>query len=93
MSVCVQALLSLHDVPSPRGTGVEHAPVPGWHVPGALHWSPLVQTTGLLPAHAPLWQVSVCVQALLSLHAVPLLRGTGAEHVPVPVWHVPGALH
>jgi hypothetical protein len=46
-------LLSTHDVPSLTGTGVEQVPVPDWHVPGVLHWSPLVQTTGLVPVHAP----------------------------------------
>ena len=30
-----------------------------------------VQTTGLAPAHMPVWQVSVCVQALPSVQTVP----------------------
>jgi len=34
--------------------------------------------------HVPFWQVSVCVHALLSLHAAPFAFG---EQVPIdPVW-------
>src|SRR5580765_9101712 len=93
VSVCVQALLSLQAVPLGFGVAAEHIPVSGLHVPGSLHWSPLVQTTGLLPTHAPAWQVSVCVQALLSLHAVPFGLGVALEQVPVSGLHVPGLLH
>jgi hypothetical protein len=93
VSVWVQAFPSVHAVPLLLGTGAEHKPVPVWQVPGPLHWSPLVQTTGLVPVHLPDWQVSVWVQAFPSVHAVPLLLGTGAEHKPVPVWQVPGPLH
>jgi hypothetical protein len=38
------------------------------------------QMTGLVPTQTPFWQVSVWVQALLSLHGVPLATGM---HVPV----------
>jgi hypothetical protein len=93
VSVCVQALLSLHAVPFAFGVAAEHMPVPGLQVPGSLHWSPFVQTTGLLPTHEPAWHVSVCVQALLSLHAVPFGFGVAAEHIPVPGLQVPGSLH
>jgi len=34
-----------------------------------------VQTTGLPPVHVPFWQVSVCVHAFESVHAVPLVTG------------------
>ena len=40
------------------------------------------QVTGLLPVQTPLWQVSVCVQALPSLHDVPLPALVCAEHCP-----------
>jgi hypothetical protein len=49
--------------------------------------------TGLLPAHDPAWQVSVCVQALSSLQPVPFAFGVGSEQMPVPELHVPGSLH
>jgi len=52
----------------------------------------VVQTTGLLPVQTPLWQVSVCVQALPSLQALPLVF-TGFEHVPVAESQVPAAWH
>src|SRR5205809_3446160 len=87
VSVCVQALLSLHAVPS-GATGFEQTPVTGLHDPGVWHGSEAVQTTGLTPMHAPAWQVSVCVQALLSLHVVPS-GATGFVQVPVPGSHVP----
>ena len=93
VSVCVQALLSLQAVPLGFGVAAEHVPVPGLQVPGSLHWSPFVQITGPEPTHEPAWQVSVWVQALLSLHAVPFAFGVAAEHIPVPGLHVPGSLH
>jgi hypothetical protein len=62
------------------------------HVPATWHWSLAVQTTGLLPVHVPLWQVSVCVQALPSLHAVPS-AAVGFEHTPVVMLHVPATWH
>ena len=51
--------------------GLEQVPVAGLHVPASWHWSLAVQTTGFEPVHVPLWQVSVCVQALPSLQVVP----------------------
>ena len=83
----------MHAVPFAFGVAAEHMPVPGLQVPGLLHWSPLVQITGFEPTHDPAWQVSVCVQALLSLHAVPSAFGVAAEHKPVSGMHVPGSLH
>jgi hypothetical protein len=93
VSVWVHAFPSEQLVPLALGTGGEHWPVAGTQVPGALHASPLVQTTGLAPVHAPFWHVSVWVQALPSLHDVPLATGTGAEHWPVAGLHVPAPLH
>ena len=52
-----------------------------------------MQTTGFDPTHEPAWQVSVWVQALLSLHAVPFGFGVAAEHMPVSGMQVPGLLH
>src|SRR5438046_10712526 len=56
------------------------------------HWSEAVQTTGSLPEHTPLSQVSVWVQASPSLQAVPLVFG-GVEHTPVLVLQVPASWH
>jgi len=47
-----------------------------------------VHVTGFAPVHVPLWHVSVCVQALPSLHVVPF-AAIGFEHVPVDGLHVP----
>jgi hypothetical protein len=47
-----------------------------------------VQVTGLEPAQAPLWQVSVCVHALPSLQVVPF-EAVGFEQAPVLELHVP----
>ena len=91
LSLCVQALPSLHVVPL-DAAGFEHAPVPGSHVPATWHWSEAVQTTGLDPVQVPLWQRSLCVQALPSLHVVPL-DAAGLEHAPVPGSHVPATWH
>src|SRR5437762_3226404 len=44
--------------------------------------------TGLLPVHAPAWQVSVWVQASPSLHDVPS-GAAGLEQAPVAGSHVP----
>ena len=91
VSVCVQALPSLHAVPL-LALGLEHWPVAVLQVPATWHWSEAVQTTGLLPVQSPLWQVSVCVQALPSLHAVPSILA-GSEHAPVAGLQVPAVWH
>src|SRR5947199_491732 len=91
VSVCVQALPSLHAVPL-LAFGLEHWPVAVLQVPATWHWSEAVQTTGFEPVQVPLWQVSVCVHALPSLHAVPL-RACGLEHEPATVLEVPAAWH
>src|SRR2546429_146803 len=91
VSVCVQALPSLQVVPL-GAAGLEHCPVDGLHVPATWHWSEAVQVTGLEPAQAPLWQVSVCVQALPSLHVVPSVFD-GFEQVPLEGSHVPATWH
>src|SRR5207247_2043277 len=47
---------------------------------------------GLRPVRTPLWQVSVGVQALPSLHELPLAFA-GFEHVPVAGLQVPAVWH
>src|SRR3989442_79549 len=90
VSVWVQALPSLQALPLVFA-GFEHVPVVGEQVPAVWHWSEAVQTTAL-PVHTPLWQVSVCVQALPSLQALPLVFA-GFGHAPLaaaqrpPPWH------
>src|SRR3989449_1055632 len=91
VSPVVQALPSLQALPL-IFTGFEHVPVLGSQVPTTWHWSEAVQTTGLLPVHTPLCQVSVCVQALPSLQALPLAFA-GFEHVPVVGLQVPTVWH
>ena len=86
-SVCVQALLSLQGVLF-GAAGLEHMPVIVLHVPTSWHESEAAQTTGIAPVHAPAWHVSICVQALLSLHIEPSALA-GLEHMPVVVMHVP----
>jgi hypothetical protein len=81
VSVLVQALLSEQAVPSGLA-GLEHSPVAGSQVPASWHWSEAVQVTGSSPTQVPSWQVSVLVQALPSLQAVPF--GLGCfSHSPV----------
>src|SRR5881409_243065 len=91
VSVCVQALPSVQVVPFVVGV-LEHTPVVVLQVPTSWHWSEAVQTTGLLPVHTPLWQVSVCGQALQSVHPVPFVLGV-LEHTPVVVLQVPTSWH
>ena len=91
VSVCVQALPSLQALPS-GFAGFEHEPVAGSQVPASWHESAPPQVTGFAPVQTPLWQVSVRVQALPSLHAAPSGMA-GLEHWPVAgsqlpiVWH------
>ncbi len=91
VSVWVQALPSLQVVPF-AAVGLEQAPVEVLHVPAVWHWSEAVQLTGLLPVQVPLWQVSVCVQALLSLQDVPSDFTVGVGH-PVEGAQVPAVWH
>jgi hypothetical protein len=90
-SVCVQALPSLHVVPSAAG-GFEHCPVEVLHVPATWHWSDTPHVIGFAPVHAPLWHESVCVQALPSLQVVPL-AAVGFEQSPVVALHAPATWH
>jgi len=81
-SPTVHALPSVQELPSDFD-GLPHVPVRLSHVPTSWHWSLAVQTTGLLPLHAALWQVSVCVQALPSSQAS--VFATNLQ--PLPVSH------
>jgi hypothetical protein len=87
----VQALPSLQVVPM-AATGLEQLPVAGLHVPATWHASSAAQVTGLPPVQEPDWHVSVCVQALPSLQAVPL-GALGFEQVPVAGLQVPATWH
>src|SRR5438093_171441 len=97
VSVCVQALSSLQVVRL-GFAGFEHCPVAVSQVPATWHWSCAVQTTGLEPVHVPLSQVSLCVQALPSLHAVPLgfagfEHWTGGASCRAGTWHWSCGVH
>src|SRR5439155_513788 len=72
--------------------GLEQVPVGGLQLPAAWHWSEAEQTTGLAPTQAPPWQVSVRVQTVPSLQAVPLALA-GLEQVPVMGLQLPAAWH
>jgi hypothetical protein len=91
VSLCVHALPSVHAAPS-AFAGLLHTPLVVSHVPALWHWSCALQTTGLLPVHVPVWQVSACVHASPSLHAAPLALA-GLLHVPVPELHTPALWH
>ena len=87
----VHALPSLHGVLSGL-LGLLQSPVAGSQVPASWHWSLAVHVTGLAPLHTPAWQLSVLVQALLSLHAEPSLLA-GLLHLPVPASQLPAVWH
>src|SRR6266481_7487579 len=70
VSVWVQALPSLQATPSALA-GLEQVPLAGSQVPATWHWSRAVQTTRFAAVQMPAWQVSVWVQALPSVQAVP----------------------
>ena len=91
VSVWVQALPSLQAVPFGLA-GLEQVPFAGLHVPASWHWSDAVHITGFDPMQMPVWQVSVCVQALPSLQLAPSAL-SGFEHTPVAGLHVPTSWH
>src|SRR6185369_6936019 len=92
VSLCVQALPSSHDEPFAL-LGFEQSPVSGSHVPALWHWSDAVQTTGFAPTHTPAWQVSLCVQASPSSHAVSSGCLTSAGHAPALPEHTSSTSH
>ena len=92
-----QASVWLHASPSSQAdpsafAGSEQTPVAGSHVPTSWHWSCAVHATGSAPAQLPAWQLSLCVQALPSSHAVPSAL-FGLAHTPVAGSHVPASWH
>jgi hypothetical protein len=91
VSVCVQGLPSVQTVPL-GALGFEHIPFAGLQTPATWHWSLGVHTTGFDPVQVPIWQVSVCVHALVSLHAVPL-AAFGFEQTPVAGSQTPATWH
>jgi hypothetical protein len=84
----VQSRPSEHGKPS-GFLGSEQPPSLGLHVPAVWHWSDAAQVTGFEPTQLPAWQVSVCVHALPSLQAAPLLRLRNAvvETAGWQLWH------
>src|SRR5438552_1828342 len=91
VSPVVHTLPSEHAVPFATGTGFGHTPVAGSQLATAWHWSGAGHTVPA-PLHTPAWHVSPVVQALPSLHAVPLATG-GFEQVPAAGSQVPAAWH
>jgi hypothetical protein len=71
---------------------LEQAPVDGLQVPAWWQTSLGAHVTGFAPEQVPLWHVSVCVQALPSLQAVPSFAA-GLEQTPVDGSHVPTTWH
>lgn len=82
---------SSHGVPS-AAFGFEHVPVVGSHVPALWHGPLAVQITGFAPVHAPATHVSLCVQLLPSLQAVPF-AAVGFEQAPVAGLQTPATWH
>src|SRR4051794_24633964 len=94
VSLWVQAFLSSQGAPSALA-GFEHVPLVGSQVPGSWHASLAAQATGFAPEQTPAWQVSLWVQALLSLQAAPsgfdgLLQPVTGSHTPAR-WQVSSA--
>src|SRR6185295_8731060 len=90
-SATVQALPSEQVLPSGL-VGFEQRPVDGLQVPASWQSSLAVHVTGLPPTQAPVWQVSVWLQASPSLQVLPL-GASGVEHIPLAGLHVPATWH
>jgi hypothetical protein len=82
---------SSHAVPAGFDAPPEHRPVLVSQVPAEEQAAVPEHWTGLVPVQTPPWQVSVFVQALLSLQAAPSGTTVGAGQVPVVSEHVPAA--
>lgn len=91
VSAPLHTVASAHELPS-GFAGFEQTPVEASQVPARWQASEATQTTGLPPEQAPAWHVSVCVQALPSLQALPFAFG-GFEQTPVAVLQVPASWH
>ncbi len=90
LSVCVHALPSLHVVPFGAFVAAEHWPVDGSQVPATLQ-VPAVHVVGVPGRHAPDWQLSPTVHALLSLQVAPLATAAQAPVVIEQVLQTPQA--
>ena len=90
-SPVVHALWSVHPVPFATG-GFEHAPLVGLQEPTLWHGSDAVHVTAAPLMHAPLWQASPVVQALLSVQEVPF-GAAGLEQEPELGSQTPATLH
>jgi hypothetical protein len=89
VSAPLHALPSVHDVPA--ATGVCVTPPEGVHA-SVVHGLLSSIATAPVPVQAPVWQVSVDVHALLSLHDAPSGL-VGFEQLPVAVSQVPATWH
>jgi hypothetical protein len=87
----LQTVASAHEVPS-GFAGFEQTPVDALQVPATWQASEATQMTAFPPEQAPDWHVSVCVQALPSLQALPFAF-RGFEQTPVAVLQVPASWH
>lgn len=96
-SVAVQALVSLHAVPS-GAFWPEQVPVLGLQVPAMWHTSGALQRIGAPMVQTPSVQMSFWVQALPSLQVLPF-GAFGFEQTPVAgaqtpaTWHASSAVH
>ena len=91
LSPVVQPLPSVQVAPSVL-LGFEQRPDVVSQVPTLWHWSSAVQVTVLAGVQVPVWQVSPVVQALPSVHVVPLAFD-GFEQVPLKVSQMPASWH
>ena len=87
----VQAFPSSHVDPS-GAAGFEQTPDAGSQTPASWHASEATHTTGFAPVHTPPSQVSVCVQALPSVHVEPSAFA-GFEQIPELGLHRPASWH
>ena len=87
----MQPFLSSHAAPS-TFAGEEQTPLTGSHTPASWHWSNGAHARGFPPLQMPVTHVSICVQALPSLHTAPSGLA-GLEQVPVAGSHVPPLWH
>jgi hypothetical protein len=93
MSPVVHLFPSSQPVPAGLGAPPTHMPVVVLHVPASVQADAPEHWTGFVPMQTPFWHLSVCVQALPSLHPVPSGAGPGAEQVPVASKQVPATRH
>jgi hypothetical protein len=92
VSVCVQALESLHPVPFAL-FGFEQTPVPVLQMPTSWHWSRAVQTTAVPDWQTPDWHASPVVQAFPSLQDTPLGFTAPIVQFPESRSQNPGSWH